>query len=57
MRYSKEKILEKFMHIIVEIAHVINQKQALDEMLLKILKLLQDYLDIPSAFICLHDNM
>lgn len=45
------------MLIIVEIAHVINQKQALDEMLLKILKLLQDYLDIPSAFICLHDHL
>jgi two-component system NtrC family sensor kinase len=57
MKYSKEKILEKFMLIIVEISHVINQKQELDEMLLKILKLLQDYLDIPATFICLHDNM
>lgn len=57
MKYSKEKILEKFMLIIVEIAHVINQKQDLDAMLLKILKLLQDYLEFPSAFICLHDNI
>lgn len=57
MKYSKEKILEKFMLNIVEIAHVINQKQDLDAMLLKILKLLQDYLEFPSAFICLHDNI
>lgn len=57
MKYSKEKILEKFMLIIVEIAHVINQKQELDEMLLEILKLLQDYLDIPAAYICMHDNI
>lgn len=57
MKYSKEKLLEKFMLIIVEIAHIINQKQDLDAMLLKILKLLQDYLDIPAAFICMHDNM
>lgn len=57
MKYTREKLLEKFMVIIVEIAHIINQKQELDEMLLKILKLLQDYLDLPAAFICLHDNV
>lgn len=57
MKYSKEKLLEKFMLIIVEISHVINQKQELDMMLLKILKLLQDYLELPAAFICLHDGV
>jgi signal transduction histidine kinase len=56
MKYSKEQILEKFMHIIVEIDHLINQNQELDQMTLEILKLLQDYLDIPAAFICLHCN-
>jgi len=57
MKYSKEKLLEKFMLIIVEISHIINQKQDLDAMLLKILKLLQDYLDVPAASICMHDNL
>lgn len=56
MLYSKEKILEKFMVIIVDLSHVINRKQPEEQMLLEILKLLQDYLDIPAAFICLHDN-
>lgn len=54
---AKDKFLEKFMNVIVEIAQIVNRSSELEDILFEILELLQDILEIPAAIICLHDPL
>ncbi len=54
---TKENLQQKLNKVLIDITRLVNRNKKQDDMLLEILKLIQDFLEIPAVSICLHDKL